>query len=83
MHSTMHLYQINGAVQRTGRSETAFSYRDTNFAEVIVGVDPGPCNNERMIQWARDYGKVRLNVQHRALNWTSMVLSKTCWTILS
>jgi FAD/FMN-containing dehydrogenase len=55
MHSTMHLYPINGAVHRASTSDTAFSFRDANFAEVIVGVDPDPANNERMIQWARDY----------------------------
>jgi FAD/FMN-containing dehydrogenase len=52
---TMHLYPINGAVHRAGASDTAFSFREANFAEVIVGVDPDPANNERMIQWARDY----------------------------
>ncbi len=55
MQSTMHLYPINGAVHRLGPDDTAFSFRDANFAEVIVGVDPDPANNERMIQWARDY----------------------------
>jgi FAD/FMN-containing dehydrogenase len=55
MHSTMHIYPINGAVQQVGRNETAFSFRDANFAEVIVGVDPDPANNGRMIQWAKDY----------------------------
>ena len=55
MHSGMHIYPINGAAQRPSTSETAFSYRDANFAEVIVGVDPDPANNERMIEWARDY----------------------------
>src|SRR5581483_9571616 len=39
----------------TGAHETAFRFREANFAEVIVGVDPDPANNERMIQWARDY----------------------------
>ena len=53
--STMHLYPINGAVQRVGKNDTAFSFRDANFAEVIVGVDPDPANNTRMIEWARDY----------------------------
>jgi FAD/FMN-containing dehydrogenase len=53
--STMHLYPINRAVHRIGNDDTAFSYREANFAEVIVGVDPDPANNERMIQWARDY----------------------------
>src|SRR5579875_2127721 len=55
MHSTMHIYPINGAAHRAGRNDMAFSYRDANFAEVIVGVDPDPANNARMIQWARDY----------------------------
>jgi Berberine and berberine like len=55
MLSGMHLYPINGAVHRIGKSETAFSFREANFAEVIVGVDPDPANNERMIGWARDY----------------------------
>lgn len=54
MHSTVHLYPINGAAHRAGTSDTAFSFRDANFAEVIVGVDPDPTNNERMIRWARD-----------------------------
>ncbi|HLG77837.1 MAG TPA: BBE domain-containing protein, partial [Ktedonobacteraceae bacterium] len=55
MHSTMHLYPINGAVHRFSPDATAFSFREANFAEVIVGVDPDPANNERMIGWARDY----------------------------
>jgi hypothetical protein len=55
MHSTMHLYPINGAAHRVGRSETAWSFRDANFAEVIVGVDPDPSHNERLIRWAREY----------------------------
>jgi FAD/FMN-containing dehydrogenase len=55
MHSTMHIYPINGAAGRVGKNDTAFSFRDANFAEVIVGVDPDPANNQRMITWARDY----------------------------
>lgn len=54
-HSTMHLYPLNGAVHRRSASETAFSFREANFAEVIVGVDPDPANNERMMRWAKDY----------------------------
>ena len=53
MHSTMHLYPINGAVHRVDKDDTAFSFRDANFAEVIVGVGPDPANNERMIAWAQ------------------------------
>ncbi|HET9109661.1 MAG TPA: FAD-binding oxidoreductase [Ktedonobacterales bacterium] len=54
-HSTMHLYPINGAVRDVGKDDTSFSFRDVNFAEVIVAVDPDPANNERMIEWARNY----------------------------
>ena len=45
MFSTMHIYPINGAVQRVGGQDTAWGYRDANFAQVIVGVDPDPKNN--------------------------------------
>lgn len=55
MHSTMHLYPISGAVHDVGKDETAFRFRDANFSEVMVGVDPDPANNERMIAWARNY----------------------------
>jgi FAD/FMN-containing dehydrogenase len=55
VHSTMHLYPINGAAHRVGQNDTAWSYREANFAEVIVGVDPDPAHNERMIQWAKAY----------------------------
>ena len=36
--STMHLYPVNGAAGRVGKHDTAWSYRDALFAEVIVGV---------------------------------------------
>jgi FAD/FMN-containing dehydrogenase len=55
MHSTMHLYPINGAATRNGRDGTAWSYRDATWASVIVGVDPNPSNNKKIIDWARRY----------------------------
>ena len=55
LHSSMHLYPINGAVHRVGRNDTAFSYRNSNWAEVIVGVDPDPANNDKIIPWTKDY----------------------------
>lgn len=55
VHSTMHLYPINGAARRVGENETAWSYREANFAQVIVGVDPDPANNETMIRWSKAY----------------------------
>lgn len=53
--STMHLYPINGAAHRVDGDATAWSYRDATWAEVIVGVDPDPANNPRMIRWANAY----------------------------
>jgi len=55
MHSTMHLYPIDGQAHRVGKGDTAFSYRDANWAEVIVGVDPDPANNDKITQWCKDY----------------------------
>ncbi len=55
MHSTMHLYPVNGAAHHVGKHDTAWSYRDTTWAEVIVGVDPDPANKNRIIDWARNY----------------------------
>jgi FAD/FMN-containing dehydrogenase len=55
MLSTAHIYAIDGAAHGAGKSDTAFSFRDANFAEVILGVDPDRANDERTIAWARDY----------------------------
>ena len=55
--SSMHMYPINGAAHRVGGDATAWSYRDATWAEVIVGVDPDPANNDRMIRWANAYWK--------------------------
>jgi hypothetical protein len=55
MHSTMHLYPVNGAASRVGKDETAWNYREANWAQVMVGVDPDPANNEKTVQWTKDY----------------------------
>jgi FAD/FMN-containing dehydrogenase len=55
MHSTMHMYPINGAAARVGKTETAWNYRDANWAQVMVGVDPDPANKEKISKWAKDY----------------------------
>jgi FAD/FMN-containing dehydrogenase len=54
-HSTMHLYPVNGAAHRVGKNDTAWSFREANFAQVIVGVDPDPASSERMIRWSKEY----------------------------
>lgn len=53
--STMHLYPINGAVHRVGPGDTAWAYRSSQWAEVIVGVDPDPANKDVITQWAKNY----------------------------
>jgi FAD/FMN-containing dehydrogenase len=53
--STMHLYPVNGAAHRVGRNDTAWSYRDATWSEVIVGVDPDPANKDLITNWARNY----------------------------
>ena len=55
MHSRMHLFPINGAAHRVGTTETAFSYRDATWAQVIAGVDPDSANNEQITNWAKEY----------------------------
>jgi hypothetical protein len=55
MHSTMHLYPIDGAAGRVKNNETAWNYRNAKWAEVIVGVDPDPANNDKIISWTKDY----------------------------
>jgi FAD/FMN-containing dehydrogenase len=57
LHSTMHLYPINGAVHRVGQHETAFSYRDSTWSQVIVGVDPDPANAGVIRDWAVAYSE--------------------------
>jgi FAD/FMN-containing dehydrogenase len=55
MHSTMHLYPTDGAAHRVGKNETAFSYRDANWSEVVVGVDPDSANKDKITAWCKDY----------------------------
>ncbi len=55
MHSTMHLYPIDGAAHDVANTGTAFSYRDAQFAEVIFGVDPDPANAELIRDWCVGY----------------------------
>jgi FAD/FMN-containing dehydrogenase len=53
--SLMHLYPLNGAIQRVDKDATAFSYRDVNFAHVILATNDDPAPMPDYIRWARDY----------------------------
>jgi FAD/FMN-containing dehydrogenase len=53
--STMHLYPINGKAAKVSKKDTAWNYRNANWAEVIVGIDPDPANRDLITNWAREY----------------------------
>ena len=55
LHSTMHLYPINGAAHKAANDDTPWGFRDAVWSEVIVGVDPDPANNDRITAWAKRY----------------------------
>jgi FAD/FMN-containing dehydrogenase len=55
VNTTVHIYPIDGAVHRVGAADTAFAYRDANFATVIAGMWPDPAQNEANIAWVRNY----------------------------
>jgi len=53
--STMHLYPIDGAAHRVGPTETPWGYRNANWGQVIVGVDPDPANAKAITDWTIAY----------------------------
>ncbi|GGL75244.1 oxidoreductase [Deinococcus aerolatus] len=55
MQCTMHLYPLDGAAHRVGPQDTAWSYRDATWGEVIVGVDPDPANAGTIKDWCVNY----------------------------
>ena len=55
MHSTMHLYPIDGRAGRIKNSDTPWCYRDAKWVQVMVGVDPDAANKEKIFAWAKDY----------------------------
>lgn len=55
MHSTMHLYPIDGKASMIKKTATPWCYRDAKWAAVMVGVDPDPANKEKISNWAKDY----------------------------
>lgn len=55
MQSTVHLYPIDGAVHKVGEKDTAWSFRKSRWAQVMVGVDPDPKNADLIRTWTVDY----------------------------
>jgi FAD/FMN-containing dehydrogenase len=53
--SGMHMYPIDGAPSRVGNDDTAWAFRDANWAQVIVGVDPDPAAAGELRDWCVGY----------------------------
>ena len=54
-NTAVHIYPVSGAVHRVGKNDTAFSYRDANFVEVIAAVYPDPADTPKNKAWVQDY----------------------------
>ena len=54
-YSLMHLYPIDGAVQRVGKSATAWNTRDATWCMVICGVGPDSQKAGDLTRWAKGY----------------------------
>jgi FAD/FMN-containing dehydrogenase len=55
LHSTMHLYPQTGAIQKVGKTETAYSYRDAEYVHNIVAVDADPSKMDTNMAWMQEY----------------------------
>jgi FAD/FMN-containing dehydrogenase len=55
IQSSALIYPVDGACQRVPATATAYAYRDMNFSTVIGSAWPDAADNERNIQWAREY----------------------------
>ena len=55
--SLMHLYPIDGAVQRVAKDATAWDARDARWSMVIAGIDPDPGKAVALTTWGRNYWK--------------------------
>src|SRR5437867_5310525 len=51
----MHLYPIDGAVQRVGKNDTPWGARDAMWSMVIAGIDPDPKKANALKSWGRGY----------------------------
>ena len=55
VESVLHIYPTDGAVQRLGAQETAYSHRDARFVHIIAATSPNPADMPAGIDWARAY----------------------------
>lgn len=55
VQSVLHIYPTDGAVQRVGAQETAYSHREAKFVHIIAATTSDPEAMPDGIAWARDY----------------------------
>jgi hypothetical protein len=53
--SGSHIYPIDGAAHDVANDDTAWAYRDSRWAQVIVGVDPDPASAPALRDWTVGY----------------------------
>ena len=55
IHSAVHIYTMDGAVQDVGAEETAFAYRNVKFVHMLAAVTPDPTELPAYRKWSQDY----------------------------
>jgi FAD/FMN-containing dehydrogenase len=53
--SSMHLYPVDGEAGRPAEDETAWSYREARWAQVIFAADPDPASFDDLRSWVVGY----------------------------
>jgi FAD/FMN-containing dehydrogenase len=55
INAGMFMYVLGGAVHDVPSGATAFGHRDARYVANVAGIWDDPADNERNIQWVRDY----------------------------
>lgn len=55
IQTAVHIYPVNGAVQRVDADTAAYAHREASYAPVIAGMWENPADNDKNIAWVRDY----------------------------
>jgi hypothetical protein len=55
IQSGTHMYPIDGAAHDVGSTDTPWAYRDAQWAQVIIGVDPDPAKAGALRDWTVGY----------------------------
>jgi hypothetical protein len=55
IQSGTHMYPIDGAAHDVGATDTPWAFRDAQWAQVIIGVDPDPAKAGALRDWTVGY----------------------------